>query len=97
MSDLSPTHRAYLDLWYLALGSPIGIELACHKPDSARASLFNARAIAGEPALSVLLIRRNPRDPEGSLWIVKTGEVDLDALHKAAEALPKTYLDEITF
>lgn len=58
----------WLEYWYKALHSPIGIAISVNDPEAARMKLYNARANAGDETLSGLAI---VLPPNGELWILK--------------------------
>lgn len=54
---------------YRALGSALGVVLACEDFTASRNLLYAARSKAGDPSLALLQFRRGLA--EGELWIIK--------------------------
>lgn len=59
-----------LDLWYMALQSPYGIEVSCSETEPVRAKLYNLRREVQDKDLDTLSLCVSPFDPD-KLWIVK--------------------------
>lgn len=60
-----------LNLWYLALGEPVGLSLTCPSPNHAKTVLYSARSKARDPLLTQLSIRTSPTSPHTEIWIVR--------------------------
>lgn len=59
-----------LDLWYKALASPFGIEVACSDARAARIRLYTIRREIQDSDLDDISIHGSPFDPN-KLWLVK--------------------------
>jgi hypothetical protein len=65
-----------LDLWYMALSTPYGVEIACSPDfDAVRQALYRARTEARDDDLKGLALCQSPFDPS-MLWIVKKEPID---------------------
>jgi hypothetical protein len=58
----------YLEPWYVALSSPLGIALSTNDQENAKQKLYLARRASNDPDLAGLsLVLAKP----GEIWIVK--------------------------
>ena len=61
----------WLEYWYTALHSPLGVVLAVSDVPRAIQKLYQARQQSGDPELSGLSIRKSPLLPDEEVWLVK--------------------------
>ncbi len=64
----------WLELWYQALNSRIGIVVQVSDVTGAQQKLYRVRASSGDPELLSLTIRVSPVNPRTELWIFKNGQ-----------------------
>lgn len=62
--------RSYLDLWYTALSTPFGVEIATSDFEPVRQALYRARVDSRDDDLKTLAVCQSPVDPT-LLWIVR--------------------------
>lgn len=60
----------WLEFWYAALHSQLGVVLAVSDPEHVRAKLYQARAKSGDRALEGLQLRISPILPQEEVWIL---------------------------
>lgn len=63
----------FLEFWYLAMASKVGIIIETSDRERAKQALYRARVDAMDDALSSLTIMTSPMSPN-QLWIVKKAE-----------------------
>lgn len=59
----------FLEFWYAALGTNVGICIETDDPDRCKQRLYAARKASGDPDLDCLAIVQSPTDA-GHLWII---------------------------
>jgi hypothetical protein len=59
-----------INYWYMALSSPLGIEILCSDIESVRSRLYQARREVKDSDLDQISVCLSPFDPE-KLWMVK--------------------------
>lgn len=67
------TERVDLNLWYAALGSQLGVVIACNSPgdtEKVRQKLYSLRKEANDPDLDSISVVQSPTNPI-QLWLVK--------------------------
>lgn len=62
--------KPFLDLWYQALATPVGMAFTTNDRNALRQKLYAARAATGDPDLDKLSLVLSPTD-ENQIWIVK--------------------------
>jgi len=66
----------WLEFWYQAASSPLGVELTVSDPEKVKQLLYRARASSTDPSLHEYTIKTAPLNPGGALWIVKRKQAD---------------------
>lgn len=66
---------AYLEFWYAALASPLGVVIETDNFERARAKLYAARREAMDPALDNIAVMQSPTNPS-DIWLVKRKQND---------------------
>lgn len=61
----------YLQLWYEALASDLGIVISTNNPEALRQVLYKARRESGDPALEGMSVRISPLLPDQEVWILR--------------------------
>ena len=64
----------WIEFWYEALGSKVGIVVAVSDVPKAIQRLYQARSKSGDPDLEGLSIRRSPVKPNEEVWLIHTKE-----------------------
>lgn len=63
--------EASLNLWYEALGTPLGIVIQTDNPEKLRQKLYRLREQANDPMLADISIVISPTVPGSHVWLVK--------------------------
>lgn len=66
----------FLDYWYTALATPIGVYLLSPDPKRLMSCLYTARAKARDPSIAHLQLRTSPRSPKDELLIFNPAAID---------------------
>lgn len=73
--DTIPAYLAALiPLFDRALQSPHGIQLTVSNPDRAKARLYKARTIWGDPLYDSIAITTSRREPTTKIWLYQKAE-----------------------
>lgn len=63
---------SWLEIWYRALASEIGVVVASPDIAIAKAKLYKARSTAQDNSLMSIQIRTSPNNPREELWLVRS-------------------------
>lgn len=63
--------EASLNLWYEALGTPLGIVIQTDNPERLRQKLYALRKDANDPMLEDISVVISPSNPGSHVWLVK--------------------------
>lgn len=62
--------QQFLQFWYDALASEVGIVIETNSRERCKQQLYAARKESGDPALEALSVETSPNNPD-QLWITK--------------------------
>lgn len=62
---------ASINLWYEALGTPLGIVVQTSNPEGLRQKLYRLREQANDPMLADISVVISPTVPGSHVWLVK--------------------------
>lgn len=63
--------EASINLWYEALGTPLGIVVQTNDPERFRQKMYAIRRECGDKSLDELSLVISPSNPTSHVWLVK--------------------------
>lgn len=63
--------EASINLWYEALGAPLGIVILTNDPERFRQKMYAIRRDSGDKSLDELSVVISPSNPGSHVWLVK--------------------------
>lgn len=63
--------EASINLWYEALGTPLGIVILTNDPERFRQKMYAIRRDSGDKSLDELSVVISPSNPGSHVWLVK--------------------------